>query len=318
MVGLRLVFFGTPGFAVPALRQLLASPHPVVAVVTQPDRPRGRGHHVSFSPVKEIAVSAGIPVHQPDRLKTPEFLDVLAACGADLGVVAAYGRILPDAVIATPRLGMINIHGSVLPNYRGAAPVHRAILAGETETGVSIMRVVRELDAGPVFAIARHPIGPDDTSADVERELAQLGAGLCARIVDDLAAARATEQPQDHALATYAPRLTREEGVIDWSRSSRDLHNQIRGLHPWPHAQTTLEHKRLLVLRSAPDPRPAAGLPPGSVVRASGDDLLAATGDGTLRLLALQLEGRRAMSAREFLAGHRLEPGIRLGVGAGR
>lgn len=317
MVALRLVFFGTPDFAVPALRRLLASPHPVVAAVTQPDRPRGRGHRVSFSPVKETALSAGVPVHQPDRLKAPEFLDLLASYGADLGIVAAYGRILPDPVIGTPRLGMINIHGSILPRYRGAAPVHRAVMAGEAETGVSIMRVVRELDAGPVFAVERHPIGPEDTSVDVERALAQLGAGLCARIVDDLAAGRAAEQPQDDAQATYAPRLTKEEGLIDWSRPAQDLHNQIRGLHPWPHAQTTLEQRRVLVLRSAVGAHLLARLPPGSVDQASGDDLLVATGKGSLRILALQLEGRRAMHTREFLAGHRLQPGTRFGAEAG-
>jgi methionyl-tRNA formyltransferase len=317
MVALRLVFFGTPAFAVPALRRLLASPHEVTAVVTQPDRPRGRGQQVSAGPVKELALGAGIPVHQPERLKTGDFPALLAACEADLGVVAAYGRILPEAVLATPRLGMINIHASLLPLYRGAAPVHRAVLAGERETGVSIMRVVRELDAGPVFATARHSIGPHDTSAEVERALAALGADLCARVIEDLAEGRAVEAPQDESRATYAPRLTKGDAPLDWSRSAGELHNQVRGLHPWPHAETTIEGRRLLVLRSAVALEPSTGAPPGTVLAAEGDDLIIATGQGALQLLDLQLEGRRALSAREFLAGRRIPRGLRLGAEPG-
>lgn len=310
MVTLRLVFFGTPSFAAVALRRLLRSPHPVVAVVTQPDRPRGRGHRVSFSPVKEAALAAGIQVLQPDRLKTPEFQAALDALGADLGVVAAYGRILPEAIIATPRLGMINIHGSILPRYRGAAPVHRAVIAGDTETGVSIMRVVKALDAGPVFAIARRPIGPDETSADVEDALAGIGADLCAAVIDDLAAGAARETPQDDSAATYAPRLEKEEGIVQWSRPAATLHNLIRGLHPWPLARSELDGRRVLLLRSRVEPGDVDG-EPGAIVRAAGGDLLVATGQGLLRLLELQPEGRRAMTAREFLAGHRLAPGAR-------
>lgn len=317
MVTLRVVFFGTPAFAVPALRALLSSSHEVVAVVTQPDRPRGRGHHVSFSPVKEVAIEAGVPVLQPERLKAPEVLQALGDLHADLGVVAAYGKILPEAVLQVPRLGMINIHASVLPAYRGAAPVHRAVMAGERETGVSIMRVVRELDAGPVFAIARRPIDEHETSADVERALAEIGTSLCVRVIDDLAAGRASEAPQDASQATYAPRLTKEDGLLDWSRPARDLHNQIRGLHPWPHAESVLEGHRVLILRSAiEEERLSPVAPPGTVLRATGDDLVVATGAGALRLLELRPEGKRAMSPREFMAGRRLRPGMRFTAGA--
>ncbi len=310
MVSLRLVFFGTPPFAATALRRLLRSPHPVVAVVTQPDRPRGRGQNVSFGAVKEAALEAGLPVLQPERLKTPEFQQALQDLHADLGVVAAYGKILPESVIATPRLGTINIHGSILPKYRGAAPVHRAIIAGETETGVSIMRVVRELDAGAVFDMVRVPIGSEDTSAEVERRLADVGAELCADVIDAIAAGTARATPQDDAEATYAPRLTKEEGRLDWSRPAAELHNRIRGLHPWPHAHAALGGQRLLILRSAPAPAARRGAP-GEILTATTEHLIVATGDGALRLLELQPEGRRAMSAREFLAGRRVGPGDR-------
>lgn len=313
MVTLRLVFFGTPRFAATALGRLLVSPHPIASVVTQPDRPRGRGQQVSFSPVKALALESGLPVLQPERLKSPEFRQALQDTRADLGVVAAYGRILPEATIQAFRLGMINIHSSILPKYRGAAPVHRAVMAGEPETGVSIMRVVRELDAGAVFAVARRPIGPDETSAEVEQALAALGADLCAEVIDEIAAGTAHETPQDDSAATYAHRLSKEEAALDWSRPAMELHNQIRGLHPWPHAETTLGGDRVLVLRSAVTGETPAASEPGTILRASGDDLVVATGAGALKLLQLQPEGRRAMTSREFLAGRRLAAGERFG-----
>jgi methionyl-tRNA formyltransferase len=311
MVALRLVFFGTPPFAATSLRQLLGSRHPVVGVVTQPDRPRGRGQTPSCSAVKEVARDAGITLMQPERLKPAEFQDSLRALAADLGVVAAYGRILPDEVIAIPRLGMINIHASILPKYRGAAPVHRAVMAGERETGVSIMRVVRELDAGPVFAVERVPIGPDDTSTEIERLLAVRGASLCVKVIDAIAAGSATETPQDHSQATYAPRLTKEEGWLDWSRPASELHDRVRGLQPWPLAQSMLNEERVLILSSAVVPAPREGAP-GEIVVASAGDLIVATGEHALQLRELKPDARRVMTAREFLAGRRIAVGARL------
>jgi methionyl-tRNA formyltransferase len=307
---LRVVFFGTPAFAVPTLDALLASHHPVVGVVTQPDRRRGRGQKTTDAPVKSRALAAGIPLLQPDKLKAPDFLPALATLGADLGVVAAYGRILPDAVLAAPRLGLINVHASLLPGYRGAAPVHRAVMAGEPETGVTIMRVVQALDAGPMLAAARRPIGADDTSVEVERDLARIGAALLVDIVDRLAAGTARETAQDEALATYAHRLTKEDGLMDWSRAARDLHNQVRGLHPWPHAQTFLNGQRLIVLRSRVSGEPGTA-PPGTILTARGDVLAVAAGSGVLDIVELQAEGRRPLETREFLAGHHLTPGDR-------
>jgi len=219
MVGtppLRIVYFGTPAFAVPTLDTLVASRHPVVAVVTQPDRPRGRGQKVIASPVKALAIARGIPVLQPERLRDEAFLAQVAALQTDLGVVAAYGRILPEPLIALPRLGMINVHASLLPKYRGAAPVHRAVIAGEAETGVTIMRIVKALDAGAMFAKAIRSIGPDETSDVVEHDLARLGAALLLDVVEQMAEGRAVETPQDDAQATYAARLAKTEGLIDW------------------------------------------------------------------------------------------------------
>ena len=308
---LRVVFFGTPAFAVPSLDALLASRHLVAGVITQPDRPRGRGHRTSDAPIKIRAREAGLPILQPAALKAPDFLAALAAFEADLGVVAAYGRILTEAVLAVPRLGMINVHASLLPRYRGAAPVHRAIMAGEPETGVTIMRVVKALDAGPMLIAARRPIGDDETSVDVEQDLAQLGARLLIEAVDQLAVDGMPEESQDEARATYAPRITKDDSPLDWARPAVELHNQVRGLHPWPHAETFLEGKRLIILRSH-----VAGLSSndshGTIVAARGDALDVATGQGVLRIVELQVEGRKPMRARDFLAGHPLAAGRRL------
>jgi methionyl-tRNA formyltransferase len=325
--GLRIVFFGTPAFAVPTLDALLASRHHVVGVVTQPDRPRGRGHKTSDAPVKARATAAGLPILQPARLKDQPFLDALDALHADLGVVAAYGKILTGAVLETPRLGMINVHASLLPRYRGAAPVHRAIIAGERETGVTIMRIVKALDAGPMLATTRLPIGPEDTSDEVERDLARLGAALLVATIDDLAAGRATETPQNDALATYAHRLTKEDGVIDWTWPGARIHNLIRGLHPWPHAFTFLRGTRLIIRRSeasdTSDTSDETGVStlvsdtsdtsaePGTILEAAGDRLVVATGAGMLHISEIQAEGKRLMTTRDFLAGHRLSRGDR-------
>ena len=314
---LRVVFFGTPEFAVPTLEALLRSRHTVAGVVTQPDRPRGRGQKTSAAPVKACAVAAGVPVLQPERLKDSEFLELLSGFGADLGVVAAYGRILNDAVLATPRLGLINVHASLLPRYRGAAPVHRAIIAGETETGVTIMRVVKALDAGPMLSIVRRPIGPEETSDEVERGLSQLGAELLIASVDDLASGSSHETPQDEAASTYAPRLTKDDGGVDWSMPARLVHDLVRGLHPWPHAFTFLDTQRFILRRSIVMASAADGTSrdeqPGTIVEAAGDQLVVATGAGRLGLTELQAEGKRPMHVREFLAGHRLHVGDRFG-----
>jgi methionyl-tRNA formyltransferase len=306
---LRVVFFGTPSFAVPTLRHLIASRHPVVAVVSQPDRPKGRGHKLQPTPTHDVAAARGVPVLQPEKIRTEEFLQSVRSLSVDLGVVAAYGRILPDALLHIPRLGMINVHGSVLPAYRGAAPVHRAVIGGATETGVTIMRVVKELDAGPMLAVARRPIGPDETSAEVEEALAELGARLLVETVDQLAAGHADETPQDHARATYAPKIAKAEGAIEWSQPAATIHNLVRGLQPWPLVSARLGGLRYLIHRTTLTFRYATVLP-GTIVEATGEGLDVAAGDGRVfRILQIQPEGKRVMTAREFMAGRHVPAG---------
>jgi methionyl-tRNA formyltransferase len=309
---LRIVFFGTPDFAVPTLQALHDSRHPVVGVVTQPDRARGRGQRSQAGPVKQLAEQHRLTVLQPARLRDETFLEALRALDADLGVVAAYGKILSDTVLAIPKRGLINVHASLLPKYRGAAPIHRAVMAGETITGITIMRVVKALDAGPMISTVTRPIGQAETSAEVEHDIARLGAQALVEAVDALAEGRASETAQNDSEATYAHKIEKADGLIDWSRSAREIHNQIRGLHPWPHAYSDLQGERTIVLRSEVDPAPpGAQAAPGTVLDARHDRLTVQTGDGALRLLMLQREGRRPVTAREFLAGRRIEPGTR-------
>ena len=310
---LRILYFGTPAFAVPTLRALIQSRHPVVALVSQPDRPKGRGHRVVATPTKELAVLSGVPVLQPTKLREDAFLAQVAALRPDLGVVAAYGRILPDALLGVPRLGMINVHASLLPRYRGAAPVHRAVIAGDEITGVTIMRVVAELDAGPMLATATRPIAPDETSVDVERGLADAGAGLLLDVVDRMALGPVGETPQDDERATYAPKLLKTESPIDWSLAARTIHNRVRGLQPWPVASTTIDGARRLIHRTTVS-HVRTGARPGTIIEADGDVLAVAAGDGVvLQILEIQPEGRRTMSVREFLTGRKLTPGMSLG-----
>jgi len=308
--GLRLVFFGTPRFAVPTLEALLSSRHEVVGVVTQPDRPRGRGQRVTPSPVKALAASRELPVQQPSTLRDPVTATDLAAWRPDLGVVAAYGQIIPQAHLAVPRFGMINVHPSLLPKFRGAAPVHRAVIAGDTETGVTIMRVAARLDSGAMFARTTRPIGPEETSDAVEDDLAVIGAHLLVEVVDAIADGTAHEEPQDERLATYAARLTKDEGLIDWTLPASRIHDRVRGLFPWPHAYTFVDGRRVIVWRSVPRPDTGAATP-GTVLHAGGDGLHVATGDGALTLLELQSEGGRPLPVAEFLRGHAIQPGAR-------
>ncbi len=310
---MRIVFFGTPAFAVPTLSRLLASPHSVVAVVTQPDRPRGRGQRVSDAPVKALALEHGIEVLQPQSLARPAFEAAFDALKPDLGVVAAYGKILPEWLLQAPASGMINVHASLLPKYRGAAPVHRAIIAGERETGVTIMRVVKALDAGPMMARQVRSIDVSETSEAVEQDLARIGAGLLITVVDDLAAGRASEVPQNGAEATYAPRLTKEEGLIDFSLPAIAVHNRIRGLRPWPMAYSFLHGDRLVFHEARLSTREAYHVAPGTCVAADATGITIACGDGNVNVLQLQREGKRVMSAREYLAGHPVAVDARFG-----
>lgn len=309
---LRVLFYGTPAFAEHSLRAIQASDHTVAAVITQPDRPRGRGHKVAPGPVKTFAVEHGLPVLQPGRIKDAPFVEAVRSHGVDLAVVAAYGKILPQALIDVPRLGTINVHASLLPRWRGAAPVHRAILAGDAETGVTIMRVVQALDAGPMLARVRLAIGADETATELEARLAAAGATLLVETLDRLAAGPVAEDPQPDEGVTYAARLERAESRVEWARPAIEVHNHIRGLQPWPLAVFVLRGRRLALLESIVEPAaPVAGAP-GDVLAAGPDGIVVLAGDGAVRITRVQLEGRPAMAVRQFLNGHRVAPGDRL------
>jgi methionyl-tRNA formyltransferase len=305
----KVVFFGTPAFAVPSLERLVSTNVEVVSVVTQPDRRRGRGQRSQPSPVKVAALAHGIPVLQPERATDTVFGAELRAAEPDLGVVAAYGKMLPNSILHAPRHGTINVHASLLPRYRGAAPIHRAIIAGERETGITMIRLVREMDAGPMLARAVHPIAKDDTSEVTDRALADLGAALLLTTVEAIELGQAVEEEQDHEQATFAQRLTREDGRVDWTQPAESVHNLIRGLHPWPHAYTFLHSTRYLLLRSTLTPAlgtvaPTTQAVPGTILMARGDELQVACGhDTVLALHELQPEGRKPLPTRAFLSG---------------
>ncbi len=310
--GFRVVFFGTPQFAVPSLERLLASPHTVVGVVTQPDRPRGRGRQVTPCPVKAVALAHDVPVWHPERLAAPDWLTRLRETGATLGVVAAFGRLLPQALLDALPDGFLNVHASLLPRWRGAAPVQRAIMAGDAVTGITIMRVVLALDAGPMLARAEVPIGDDETTDTLEPALAECGADLLVRTLDRLIDGPVTEVPQDESGVTYAAKLDRAESHIDWTQPAAVLARRVRGLRPWPLAVTRLDDRALALLRARPVAAPVPHAPPGTVVSAEGEALVVACGDGALAITEVKPEGRRAMPARDFLNGVTVTPGVTL------
>ncbi|HZP43937.1 MAG TPA: methionyl-tRNA formyltransferase [Candidatus Binatia bacterium] len=308
--GWRIVFMGTPAFARTILEGLLVRPDPVVAVVCQPDRPRGRGLAVSAPEVKELALAHRLPVLQPERVRDPAFIDALRALAPDLVVVAAYGRILPRTILDLPPRGCINVHASLLPRHRGAAPVAWAIMAGDATTGVSIMNMVEEMDAGDVLLQRETPIAPDDTTGTLTARLARLGATALGEAIDGLHAGTIRPVPQDRSRVTFAPRIEREQARIDWRRPAEELERLVRALSPAPVAFTTLEGRRLQVHRARVGTGAGA---PGRVITARPSGIVVGTGSVPLVLLDVQLEGRRRMSAGEFVAGRPLAPGTCLG-----
>jgi methionyl-tRNA formyltransferase len=311
---MRVVFMGTPAFAVPTLEAVLRAGHDVAAVVTQPDRPAGRGGRLRPSPVKDVAIAHGLPVLQPERVRRPAAIAELAALAADCFVVVAFGQILPPAVLDLPRYGCINVHASLLPAYRGAAPIHWAVLNGETETGITTMWMDEGLDTGDMLLASRLPIGPDETTGELHDRLAAVGATLLADSLALIERGEAPRAPQNPDLATYAPLLLPEHERIDWSRPAQAVHNQIRGLSPWPGAYTASPVGRLKVWRS----RLEAGgggreTDPGTVVAVGPDGISIQCGDGAVCLTEVQPENKRPMTAGAFANGYRVEPGWRLG-----
>lgn len=311
---MRIVFMGTPEFAVPSLEALLKSEDEVVGVVTQPDRPKGRGHELAPPPVKIIAQQAGIPVLQPLKIRTLDFLDALAAWKPDLIAVTAFGRILHAPILNLPPMGCVNVHGSLLPKYRGAAPVQWAVINGETETGITTMLMDEGMDTGAMLLQESIPISPDDTAGTLAPRLASIGGRLLVETISRLKAGAIAPIAQDHAHATLAPLLKKEDGAIDWTAEARSIANRIRGLSPWPGAYTFYGQERWNIWRAVAAQEPAEGQP-GTLLAVTKQSLTVATGSGTLDLLEIQAANSKRMSVAQFLAGHRLSPGEQLGSG---
>ncbi len=321
---------GTGEFALPTFASLYEGPHQVVGLFTQPDR-KGRGHHHHPHPMKETALAHGTPVFQPESVNTPEAVETLRSLNPDVCLVAAYGQILSKDVIAVPRLGLYNIHASLLPKYRGAAPIQYAIWKGETETGVTIFRIEPKLDAGPIVGVEKTPIGEKETYGELQARLAELAVPLARRVLDELAEGRLEGQVQDASQITKAPRLKKTDGEIPWHRSAREIGWHIRAMQPWPSPYTFFHQPghppiRLIVTdvepvsgdqlpieESAHHHLPLVQAPPGRVVCADNHRLFVQTGDGVLEILRLRPEGKRDMAAGDFLHGHAVRPGDRLG-----
>jgi len=308
---LRIVFMGTPDFACPTLTRLIERGEDVIAVVTQPDRPKGRGQKLLPPPVKVIAEAHGIPVLQPLKVRAPEVVAQIRELKPDLIVVVAFGQILPQSLLDIPRHGCINIHASLLPRYRGAAPLNWCLINGETETGITTMMMDAGLDTGDMLVKRSIPIGPDEDAQSLHDRLSLLGADTIDETLDRLLAGTLTREKQDDSLSCYAPMLKKEDGRIDWAREPQQIKNLVRGFTPWPGAYTSLESKTLKLYKVSV--AEGSGTP-GEVIATGKDGIIVACGSGSIRIEELQLEGRKRLSAAEFLAGYRLEPGSRLGA----
>jgi methionyl-tRNA formyltransferase len=306
---------GTPEFAVPSLRALLDGDNLVVGVFTQPDQPSGRGMALHAPPVKVLATARAVPVFQPTKLREPGVLEQLRLWQPDLIVVVAYGKMLPQAILTLPPLGCLNVHASLLPKYRGAAPIQWAIACGERETGVTIMRISERMDAGDIFLQKAIPIATTDTGGSLHDKLAALGADALCETLRLLKAGQVKAHPQNEAEATYAPLITKEDGHIDWSQEADTIERRIRAFNPWPSAYTTVHGKlfKLFAARCEPGSFSPAS-PPGTVVEVTPASLVVATGSGSLALEEVQLQGKKRLPVTEFLKGYRIEPGLVLGV----
>jgi methionyl-tRNA formyltransferase len=323
---MRVVFCGTPLFSVPTLKYLLAQPDfQIVAAITQPDRPRGRGQEVSFSPVKEAAVAAGIPIHQPEKIRAPEAQELLLKIAPDVIVIIAYGQIIPERLLAIPRLGWINLHASLLPKYRGAAPINWAVVNGETKTGVTSMRIDAWMDTGDILLQKEVEIGPAETAPELAARMSEVGAPLMAETLRGLAEGTLIPRPQAHEQASSAPMLKKEDGRIDWSRPAMEIYQRIRGFAPWPGAYTWFRGQTCHIWGEAASNDPdevntqqgKSGVPGSLVVQKTGqktgkksgqkNEVLVQCGGTTyLRLRSVKLEGRKQVSAAEFVNGAHL------------
>ena len=304
---MRLVFCGTPHFAVPTLIHLIGQPDfDVAAVITQPDRPRGRGQHISFSPVKEAAIAANIPVHQPAKIRAPEAQEALRSLAPDCIVIIAYGQIIPASLLTIPKLGWINLHASLLPKYRGAAPINWAIANGETTTGITSMRIDAGMDTGDILLQQEIGIAPEETAPELAATMAEAGAPLMAETLRGLAAGKIAPRPQDSAQASHAPLLKKEDGRIDWNCPAQEIYNRMRAFVPWPGTYTSFRRQTCHLWAEPFSLRTLTGSPPGTIIREDAQILVSCGHATLLRLLSVKVEGRRQVSALEFANGARL------------
>jgi methionyl-tRNA formyltransferase len=311
---MRVIYMGTPQIGVPALLALIDAGHDIIAVVTQPDRPKGRGGRLAVSPVKEAAVARGIPVLQPEKVREPGFVETFRDLGPDVAVVMAFGQILPPALLDIPEFGCINIHASLLPRYRGAAPINWAIARGERETGLTTMRMDPGMDTGPTYLEVATPIGSEEDAEGLSGRLALLAGPLIVATLQEVAAGRAPT-PQDDAKATRAPLLTKADGLIRWDRPAREIVNRVRAFVPWPGSHTSYRGEPWKVARARVGESSPRDASPGTILRVDGDSLLVAAGEGSVRILELQVPGKRPMSVQAYLNGHAVERGGVLGEG---
>ena len=309
---MRIIFAGTPEFAAQSLKALLTAEHEICAVYTQPDRPSGRGRKLTPSAVKQVALEHNIPVEQPTNFREQKDRDDLAAYQADVMVVVAYGILLPQTILDIPKMGCINIHGSLLPRWRGAAPIHRAILAGDTETGICIMQMEAGLDTGPVLARDTCPISETDTSHSLHNTLAQLGAKTLLSTLSNLAELQTKAEIQDNAKTCYADKIIKSEAIIDWQQSAKTISQQIRAFNPWPIAQTHWQDKVLRIWFAQAIEHHTKSTP-GEILATSSDQILVATGDGAVAITEIQTPGKKAMPVKDFLNANKLAVGDHLG-----
>lgn len=310
---MRIVFMGTPEFAVPSLVALLRSDDTVVGVVTQPDRPKGRGGALAAPPVKLVCQRESLPLMQPVKMKDPAFLEALRSWQPDLITVAAFGRILPPVILQMPPQGCVNVHASLLPKYRGAGPIQWAIINGEQETGITTMLMDEGMDTGAILLQERVSIKPDETAGELSARLAEIGGRLLVETIHRLKDGTVIPRPQDHTQATMAPLLTKENGLIDWKLDAVGIANRVRGMSPWPGAYTYAGQERWTIWHASATDRPAGMAVPGTIIEVTRDALLVATGGGLLAITELQPANSRRMTVAQYLAGHPLSPGLVLG-----
>lgn len=309
---MRVIFMGTPEFAVPSLESLLHSEHEVVGVVTQPDRPKGRGQTVISSPIKQLAQAQGLPILQPEKMKSPELLDTLAGWRPDVIAVTAFGRILPKSILDLPPSGCVNVHGSLLPRYRGAAPIQWCLINGDKKTGITTMLMDEGMDTGAMLLQQAIPIEPEDTAAELGQRLARVGGDLLIETLKAVADKTVTPQVQDNEKATYAPLLTKEAGMIDWTQSAETLVNRIRGLSPWPGCYSFLNDQRLVLWKAKAVTKGfeiEKSHTPGTILDVDKKELSVLTGEGVLQITEVQPANKKRMTVEQFLQGRSLEPG---------